>query len=72
MNKKDVQEIHNILQENNPALAKVWERSFKSYIIGRKFPNPETGEKVKFDSLPVREQAKIRKQFRKIKKDKIC
>ena len=72
MNCKHVKDIQKVLKKHSPTLSKVWERCFKSYILGRRFPNPETGERVKFDSLPPREQKKVRKQFRRIKKEEIC
>lgn len=41
------------------------EQTFEEAIKDKTFPSPETGEKVKFDSLPDEEQAKIRAQWSK-------
>jgi hypothetical protein len=41
---------------------------FEEAIKDKKFKNPETGNQVKFQSLPVEQQTKIREQFSKITK----
>lgn len=38
-------------------------KTFEESIKGKKFTNPATGRKIKFESLPDEEQAKIRSQF---------
>ncbi len=37
--------------------------SFEKAVEGKRFTNPETGNKVKFQSLPTKEQSKIRAQY---------
>lgn len=41
--------------------------SFEEAVKGRKFNNPDTGNKVEFSSLPPEEQKKLRKEFHESK-----
>ena len=45
------------------------EANFEKAVEGKKFTNPETGNKVKFQSLPAKEQSKIRSQFESRKQE---
>ena len=40
------------------------ESNFEKSVEGKKFVNPETGNKVKFQSLPSKEQSKIRSEYK--------
>ena len=50
-------------------VAKDDDSEFEKAIKDKKFKNPETGNKVKFDSLPEKEQKKIRKEWKEKNKD---
>lgn len=47
------------------------EDTFKEWVVDRRFRNPESGGDVLFKSLPFDEQAKVRKNFRQKKVEKV-
>ena len=51
-------DIENTIEKIVVKLAS--ESEFEKAVEGKKFTNPETGNKVKFQSLPAKEQSKIR------------